>query len=58
MESNIWYEFEVLRDFVPVCPENSSKVELVKTVIEDEVEELRKKSFTKKSLRTSALFSL
>ena len=63
VESNIWYEF---RGSQRLCTglsrkwkaENGSKMESVKTVIEDEVEELRERSFAKKSLRTSALFSL
>ena len=55
--------FEFLRHFAPVCPENGRlkngrKGELVKTVIEDKVEELVGKIFCKKSLRNSALFLL
>jgi len=38
--------------------ENGSKVELLKTAIEDKAEELRERSFAKNSQRNSASFSL
>ena len=60
VESNIWYKF---RGSQRLCTglfrkwkaENDRKVELTRTVIEDEVQELQVR---KKRLGTSALFSL
>ena len=63
MKSNIWFEFRGSQRlgtglFRKWKAENGRKMELTKTAIEDEVQELKEKSSGKKSLGTSALFSL
>ena len=63
VNSNIWYEFQGSQRlgtglFRKWKAENGRKIELTKTTIENEVQELQERSSGKKSLGTIALFSL